>query len=85
MNFSKYTNKTTEESLQELNSSINGLSKKEAESRQKTFGLNEVKSKNINALEVLQKTLTDLSDYNVKEADNVKIQNEKIITTLFRY
>ena len=53
MIFSQFTNKSPEESLGILKSSINGLEKKEVILAQKKYGLNEVKLKSINAFNVL--------------------------------
>ena len=51
--FNQYTNKTAEESLLILKTSISGLTKKEALLHQQEFGLNELKTRNINAFEIL--------------------------------
>ncbi len=53
MIFSQYTDKSLEEVLNILETSALGLSKKEAVLRQKKFGLNEFKIKNINGLQIL--------------------------------
>ena len=53
MSFSEYTNRNIGEVLSDLKTSESGLSAKEAVLRQKTYGLNEIKAKNINALEIL--------------------------------
>ena len=53
MSFEEYTNKSASEVLQILKTSETGLTKKEAVLHQEKFGLNEVKVRNINALEIL--------------------------------
>ncbi|MCX6720405.1 MAG: HAD-IC family P-type ATPase [Candidatus Staskawiczbacteria bacterium] len=57
MNFSQYTNISVEETLRSLKTSTFGLSEKEAVLRIEKYGLNEIKSKNINAIKVLLRQL----------------------------
>lgn len=57
MNFSKYTNITSDETLLDLKTSLGGLSEKEAVLRAEKFGLNEVKSRNISALNILKRQI----------------------------
>ncbi|MGA2418142.1 MAG: HAD-IC family P-type ATPase [Candidatus Staskawiczbacteria bacterium] len=57
MPFSEYTNKSAEEVLKIFKTSESGLSKKEAVLAQKKFGLNEIKAKNINWLNILVRQL----------------------------
>src|SRR5947208_1882179 len=53
MAFSQYTNKNIEEVLKELNTSLSGLSSKEAILRQKEYGLNEVRAQGTSILDIL--------------------------------
>ncbi len=53
MIFSQYTEKNVEDSLNDLKSSKKGLTKKEAVLAQGKYGLNEIKVKNVNALNIL--------------------------------
>ena len=53
MRFPEYTTKSVEEIFNELKTSEIGLSEKEAEDRLKTFGFNEVKTKETGLLDVL--------------------------------
>ena len=53
MNFSQYTNKNSEEVFEMLKSQESGLSEKEAVSRQKVYGFNEIKTKEIRPLHIL--------------------------------
>ncbi len=55
MLFSKYTNKTSEESLAELESSLHGLSKKEVSFRQEKYGLNQVKEGGVKVFKIFIK------------------------------
>jgi Mg2+-importing ATPase len=57
MSFSQYTNKSAEEVLKILKTSGFGLSEKEAVLRQKKDGLNEIKTKNVNVLDILIRQL----------------------------
>jgi len=57
MIFSQYTNKSVQDTLADLKSSISGLSKKEAVLFQKKYGFNEVKPKNVNAFGVFIRQL----------------------------
>lgn len=57
MNFSKYTNKSLEETLSLLKSSKTGLSQKEAVSKQKKYGLNEVRVQKIRAFQILKRQI----------------------------
>jgi Mg2+-importing ATPase len=57
VNFSEYTNKTTEEVLGVLKTSFSGLSKKEVSLRQKKHGFNDIKSKSVSALHVFLRQL----------------------------
>ncbi len=57
MSFYEYTNKSVSEVLNNFKTSASGLSKKEAILCQEKYGLNEVKTKNVNALEVLIRQL----------------------------
>ncbi len=52
MIFSEYTNKSADDVLVLLKSSKDGLSKKEAVSAQQKYGLNEIKTKNISAVDI---------------------------------
>ncbi len=63
MSFYEYTNKSVEEVLSELKTSEQGLSRKEAALRQKTFGLNEIKAKSINAFEIIFRQLRSPFSY----------------------
>jgi len=53
MSFYQYTDKTKEETLKLLNSSIQGLSKKGVVLAQEKYGLNEIKAKDIKWLKIL--------------------------------
>lgn len=53
MVFSQYTQKNIEDALESLGSSKEGLTKKESVLAQKKYGLNEIKVKNVNALDIL--------------------------------
>ena len=53
MNFSKYTAKSIEQTLKELDTREGGLTEKEALLAQQKYGFNEIKVKNTNALDVL--------------------------------
>ena len=53
VDFRDYTIKSFQESLQELNSSINGLKEEEAKKRLAIFGFNEIPSKKIQWFEIL--------------------------------
>ena len=53
MIFSQYTEKNVEDSLNDLKSSKKGLTKKEAVLAQEKYGLNEIKVRNVNALNIL--------------------------------
>ena len=53
MIFSQYTAKSVEDTLRELGSSKEGLTEKEALLDQKKYGLNEIRIKNVNALNIL--------------------------------
>jgi len=53
MEFYKYTNKTIREVFNMLKTSESGLLQKEAVLRQKKYGLNEIKAKGINILDIL--------------------------------
>ena len=53
MSFSEYTDKSVQEVLEILKTSISGLSKKQALLAQQKYGLNEVKAKNVNAFDIL--------------------------------
>ena len=55
MNFSKFTNKDVKEVLNVLKTDERGLSEKEALLRQEEYGLNEIKTKNINAFNILKR------------------------------
>ena len=55
--FTDYTNKSVEEVFEELKTSENGLSKKEAGVALEKYGGNEMKVRNINALEILIRQL----------------------------
>ncbi|MCX6718606.1 MAG: cation-transporting P-type ATPase [Candidatus Staskawiczbacteria bacterium] len=57
MAFSQFTNKSPEEVFKIFKTSGGGLSKKEANFALAKFGLNEVKTKNINALEIFVRQL----------------------------
>jgi len=63
MVFSEYTNKKIEEVFYDLKTSEAGLSKKEADLRQKTNGLNEIKEKNINILIIFARQLKSPFSY----------------------
>lgn len=52
MGFLEYTNKTADETLEMLETSVNGLSEKEVVLRQKKFGLNEIKSGRFSFLDI---------------------------------
>src|SRR3989344_465679 len=52
MAFSQYTNKTVKEVFGKLNTSMSGLSKKEALLRQKKYGPNEVLTKGVRAIDI---------------------------------
>lgn len=53
MSFTQYTVKSVEDTLKALGSSEKGLTKKESVLAQKKYGLNEIRAKNVNALDVL--------------------------------
>ena len=53
MIFSQYTAKSVEDAIKELGASKEGLTKKEVLLAQKKYGLNEIKVKNVNALNIL--------------------------------
>lgn len=53
MDFSQYTNKNIKEIFEELESSENGLSESEAKKRQKIYGLNEIKAKEVGIFDIL--------------------------------
>jgi len=53
MGFSKYTNKNIEEVFEDLKTSEKGLSEKEAETRLKIYGFNEVKTKEVRLIDIL--------------------------------
>lgn len=57
MIFSQYTVKSAEESMVALGSSMEGLTKKAATLAQKKYGFNEIKSKNVNSLDILIRQL----------------------------
>ncbi|MCX6719608.1 MAG: HAD-IC family P-type ATPase [Candidatus Staskawiczbacteria bacterium] len=57
MQFSEFTTKNIPDSLRALDTTKDGLSKKEVILRQKKYGLNEIKSKSINILEVFFRQL----------------------------
>jgi len=57
MIFSVYTNRSFKDVIGELNTSENGLTKKEALLAQQKYGFNEIKIKNINAFEVFVRQL----------------------------
>ena len=52
MNFSQYTNKNSQEVLELLDTSKNGLLEKEAETRLKTYGFNEIKGREVGLFDV---------------------------------
>lgn len=53
--FSKYTNKTHDEVLVVLKSSLLGLSEKEVSLRQKKYGFNEIEAKNVSIFNILKR------------------------------
>jgi len=55
MIFSQFTNKSAEEVLKDLKTSLFGLSEKEVGLRQEKYGPNEIKAKNINAFNILKR------------------------------
>ena len=57
MIFSQYTTKSISETMEALGTSQEGLTKRQATLAQKKYGLNEVKSKNINAIQVFVRQL----------------------------
>lgn len=57
MSFSEYTNKNIDTVFERLKTSESGLSKKEVALRQKEFGLNEIKTRSINAWQVFIRQL----------------------------
>ena len=57
MIFSQYTTKSISETMEALGTSQEGLTKRQAALAQKKYGLNEVKSKNINAIQVFVRQL----------------------------
>lgn len=57
MSFSEYTNKNIDEVFKTLKTSLAGLSKKECLLRQQKYGLNEVKTRKANIIEVLLRQL----------------------------
>jgi len=57
MTFPQFTKKSIDESLEALETSRDGLSKKKVILRQKKYGFNEVKSKNVNAITVFIRQL----------------------------
>lgn len=57
MDFSYYTNKSAEDILEELKTSEAGLSSKEIVLRQKQHGLNDIKAKSVNILQVFLRQL----------------------------
>ncbi|MFH1967881.1 MAG: HAD-IC family P-type ATPase [bacterium] len=57
MAFSKYTNKTVEEVFGILKTSPSGLSKKEVLLRQKKYGLNDIKPKNVSVSQIFLRQL----------------------------
>lgn len=57
MSFSEYTNESVEEVLSILKTSFSGLSKREAVSRQKKYGPNEIEEKAISAINVFKRQI----------------------------
>src|SRR3989344_367415 len=53
MEFSQFSNKTIQEVMESLNTSLSGLSKKEVVLRQKKYGFNEIKTRGINVVDIL--------------------------------
>lgn len=53
MNFSQFTNKEIKEVFEILKTNENGLAEQEVKERQKLYGLNEIKEKEISAFEIL--------------------------------
>ncbi|MGB9743587.1 MAG: magnesium-translocating P-type ATPase [Minisyncoccales bacterium] len=57
MNFSQYTNKDIPEIFQELKTSEQGLTEKEAKERQKIYGFNEIKVKEVGLFQIFLRQL----------------------------
>jgi Ca2+-transporting ATPase len=57
MAFSEFTTKEIKEVFEILKSKESGLSEEEVEKRQKTYGLNEIKGKEVSAIEIFLKQL----------------------------
>ena len=55
MPFSEFTNKSVEETLNDLNTSKSGLSEKEVALRQKKYGLNETKERGVGVIDILKR------------------------------
>ncbi len=55
MDFSTYTNKTIQTVFEELKTSADGLSQKEAVLRQKEHGFNEIKSKGVSVVDIIMR------------------------------
>jgi len=57
MPFAQYTNKTSSEVLASLESSVSGISEKEAVARQEKYGFNEIKFRNTTVLNILKRQI----------------------------
>jgi Mg2+-importing ATPase len=82
MPFPEYTNKSTGEVLKIFKTSPSGLSKKEALLYQQKFGLNEIKIKNINAVQILLRQLKSPFTYLLMVAAVVSIAVGQLVDSV---
>ena len=82
MIFSQYTAKSVEDALKELGSSKEGLTKKESVLAQDKYGLNEIKSRNINAFEVFARQLKSPFTYLLLVAAVVSILIGQLVDSI---
>ena len=82
MAFSIYTNKSSQEVLEIFKTSENGLTKKECILHQQEFGLNEIKTRSINAFEILLRQIKSPFAYLLLAAAVISILIGQVVDSI---